>query len=622
MIGLAQCPMADRKRGQRRFRVISSLPRHATPSRSIYQRRGSTYMIVLFTSMIVAVVAFAGFQRMQVDQQTATMQRDWNDAAVLAASAVEFALVKLGNDHDWRTAYRDRVDGNYTTPIALGRGTIRWQLEDPDDGQIDNDAEDGVRIYGAGKIGQSERVFSVLAWPSGSPLDGLRSAVHAGGTLRIASSVDVRNGPATTNQDAQISAGTLLGDLEATSVDIPDQVVGTVTLLPRPKTRPSSVLFSVYQSLATVVPSSDLGSGSTLLLENRLVSRQEKPTPNSVANPDGVYLIQLGDYQTLEIRDCRIVGSLLIQMSRGSQLQIGPNVVWRAARADYPALLVDATSSDDSPVSISCSGKLVEANSGVNFNPVSVPYYGTFDSDLSDEYTASMLGLFHIIRDPAFQSFTSVTTIQASEKIRGCLWADGEVVIDAPSILAADPRLYANPPQGYSTFPDPSNLLINGDIENGLTGWSRLGANTSLDVEDDAHTGEAGLEIRDRDTASSGVQQDVTSRLVSGLPLTSEVWLKMSDSEEMVEITLELESTGEGLQRFVATAEASRQWGRVQVEHTPVWTGTLNHARWQVTTTTTTQDFELDDAIIHDPQNSPASTLVAVPGSWRAEALP
>lgn len=594
----------------------SRISRHRVPLRS-----GSTYLVVLFTSLIVTVVAFAGFQRLRIQEQDATMQRDWNEAAVTANAAVEYALTKLGNDHDWRNAYYDRVNGNYTDSLAFGRGSMRWQLEDPVDGDLTDSLDDPVRIYGYGTVGSSQRVFSMLAWPAGSPLDALRSAVHAGGDLQVQASADVRSGPATANGQLLIATGTLLGDVEASSVDVPDSVVGTVTVLPVPKPLPSSVVFSVYRSLSSPIPSADLGSGSALTLQNVLVSPDQSPTAGTTANPDGVYRIQLADYQTLTIRNCRIEGTLLVELGSYATLSIGPRVVWRPARSDYPALLVDGTADHSGEVLIECSGDLVEADAGVNFNPPMTPYYADSDNDLSDSYTASLNGLFHVLRGEAGVNLSD-TVIRAPRKIRGCILAEGEVRVDEDSILAADPLLYAKPPQGYATFPDPGNLLTNGDMENGAAGWSKLGANTNLITSSDAHTGTASLRVAARDTPSSGIQQDVTARLLSGFAVTSEVWLKMLDSQETVEIVLEVDSSVEGVQRWVQSAAVGIEWSRVQLEHEPVWSGTLNYARWQIRSTASNQEFFLDDAIIHQPGQGPASTLSAVPGSWRAESVP
>lgn len=592
-----------------------------------YQRRyryGSTYVLVLFTSLIVSVVAFAGFQRLRIEERSATLKRDWNDSGVLAASAVEYALAKLGNDRDWREVYQDQKNGNYTAPIALGKGMIRWQLEDPEDGDIADDADDPVRIYGLATVGESSRVFSMLAWPEGVPLDVLRSAVHADGDLVVTGSVDTRKGPATANGDFLVSSGTLMGDVEAFSVDAPEQVVGSVSLLSKAKTMPSNVLFSVYQALGNEIPNHEIRSGNSLTLQGKLISPDAAPSPGSGLNPDGVYWIDMTDHQTLDISNCRIKGTLLVAMADHCDVTIGSGVVWQPARSDYPALLV-YTQSDHCPVTIECWGNLSEASAGVNFNPASLPYYGSSDSDTSDNYAASLSGLYHVIRDTAIEP-VSETTIRADNKLRGCVLADGNISINTDSILVADPYLYSKPPYGYTSFPDPANLLTNGEMEIGLTAWSAIGPNTGISpVPAFSHGGNACLLVTNREAASSGIQQDVTSRISesNGLPISTEAWIYLTRKDEDVEIAMEVESTGDGIQRFVATATAlDKQWSRVQVELIPAWTGTLLSARWQAVSTESKQDFMIDDAILHDPASGPVSTLSAVPGSWRAEAMP
>ncbi|WP_153556080.1 carbohydrate binding domain-containing protein [Roseimaritima sediminicola] len=584
-------------------------------------RCGSTYLIVLFTTLIVTVIAFAGFQRLQLEQQQAELERDWNEAAVTARSAVEFALTKLGNDHDWRRAYQDLSEGNYSDPVRLGRGTMRWQLADPVDGDLAQGENDPVRIYGYGQVGDSHRVYSMLAWPSGSPLDVLRSAVHAGGDLVVQAAADVRWGPASANGRLQIASGELLGDVEAGSVDFPDHVVGTSTILDVAKTMPSGVVFSVYKSLAVSLTTADLGGGSNPTIAGRLVCDSGPPAATVSPSTDGVYLIQMAANQTLTIRDCRIAGTLLVELAAGAELEIGPNVLWHPARPDYPALLVDGRSQSSGNVVLNCSGRLAEADAGVNYNPAAVPYYGDSDDDQTDVYTASLAGLFHVLRSDQ-PLVAAETVVRGTEKIRGCVLSDGTIRIDADSILAADPMLIAKPPQGYATFPDPGNLLSNGDMESGTAGWTKLGSNTALGSDPEARSGASSLRVDARDTASSGVQQDVTGRVASDRPLASEVWIRLLDSDEAVTITLETDSVGDGVQRFVQTAQATTQWQRLQVEHQPRWSGPLTYARWQIATTTSNQAFLLDDAIVQQQASETATTLSAVPGSWRAEAVP
>lgn len=584
------------------------------------RRSGSTYLLVLFTSLIVSVIGFAAFSTVRVQDQTAGMERDWNGAAVQAISATEFGLASLGDDYWWREVYRDNTEGNYTATRTLGRGDIAWQLEDPVDGDVGDQAADPVRIYGRGRVGSSQRIFSVLAWPSGNTLDVLRTAVHASGDLTVDGALDVRKGPMSSNRNVWVSGAQVLGDVEAQQVDRPDNIIGSVQTSAPAKTMPSSMLFSVYKAFGTEIPFWSTASGGDGVLQNVLISPRHHPTMPEQTNASGLYWIQMPLFSTLTIRNCRIDGTLLVRLNAFTRLRIGPGVVWRSHRPDFPSLIVYTSTDWSANVDIECSGQLAEALAGTNFNPAQSPYYGRSDDDRTDVYNAAISGLVHIIRDTASPS--SVTTIAAPRKISGCILADGVVRISGDSILAADPQLYAKPPLGYTTYPQPNNLLVNGGIEQGLTGWTAVGAGTKLQDVGGAHGGSRCLKVKDRSTAAAGVEQDVTGRISNGVPLTSDVWVKLDDAVEDVSVTLLISSTAEGTQRFTATAAAGTGWTRVRVQLTPAWSGTLNWARWRVATTTTRQEFRIDDASIADPDEQLPLNLTAVPGTWRSEPIP
>lgn len=583
-------------------------------------RRGSTYLIVLFTALIVSVVGFAAFRQLQVQENAAVMERDWNEAGVLATSASELALAQISRDYWWREVFQDQQDDQYSEEMPLGRGSIRWQLEDPVDGDISDDDAHPVRVVGRGRVGISERIFSVLAWPTGQSLDVLRSALHASGEMQVGGLVDVRDGPLSTNSDLKAASGQVLGDVQAESIDDPDRIIGSIDTSSVEKKMPNAVLHSVYKSLGTEIPFGDLGPQSNARLQHQLISPLRHPTDDSSRNASGLYWIKMPPSSALTIRDCRIEGTLLVELSYFTQLKIGPNVVWKPARPEFPVLQVYTKVDWSSVVDIECDGMLSERVSGRNFNPADTPYYGEADSDTSDEYPASIRGLIHVIRDVGSNP-RSLTTIRAARKMVGSVIVDGKVHVSSDSILVADPGLYAKPPLGYTTAPPPNNVLANGDMESGTAYWSKIGSNTDLDRSDDAHSGDYSIEV-ERSTAASGIYQDITAQVTSGEAFGADAWLRMSSAAEEARLILQTDSTGEGVQRFESTALVGTDWTRVQVEHLPTWTGTLLSASWRVITTSSGQTFQIDDCVLRGDDESPPVNVRAVPGTWRAEMVP
>lgn len=582
-------------------------------------RRGSTYLLVLFTALIVSVVGFAAFRQFQLKERTTHLERDWNEAGVLAHSAVEWGLVQISRDYWWRETFLERQDESFSEELPWGRGGLRWRLHDPVDGDLTDDPADPVRLFGRGRVGDSERVYSCWAWPTGQPLDVLRSALHASGQVTVQGVLDVREGPLSTNERLRIDAGPLLGDVEADTIDRPDQVLGSVSSGIPPKTMPKAVLHDVYRSLGSEIPFTEISSSRDGVLQRQLISPLHHPTDETARNANGLYWIKLPPASTLTIRDCRIEGTLLIETSLFCSVRVGPNVVWTPARPDFPALQIYTDQDWWSSVEIECRGELREDLAGVNFNPDTAPYYGTADSDTNDTYQASLRGLIHVIRD-VNGTPNSKTVIRAPNKIVGSLLIDGDVELYPDSILVADPRLHAKPPLGYTTVPPPDNLLSNGGWEAGLAHWLPRGGTATLSLDEEAHGGQRCVLV-ERDTAAHGLHQDVSAQLTAGATFEVGAWVQMTEDAEEVRLLLEVVSEEEGLQRFETVAPVDTEWTRVRGTYNPSWSGELISARWGVVTQSSAQDFRLDDCVLQGDESTLPVNVRAVPGTWRAESV-
>lgn len=483
------------------------------------------------------------------------------------------------------------------------------------DGNLADDPNDPVRIFGKGVVGSSARAFSLLAWPSGQTLDVLRTPIHAGGELQLNGVLDVRGGPASSNAAISTNGRALLGDVEAQSLPSPADVTGSKSVPAPMKPMPSRLLFDLYANFASEIKFTDtLGR-----IAHAIISPRHHPYNLNDINPDGLYRIKVASASTLTVHDCRIEGTLLVELLAGARLEIGSNMLWKPYRPDFPALIVYTQDDLSTTVTLTCDGTLSESQSLVNFNPPDLPYYGDGDSDVTDTYPASLRGLIHIIRNTALPPL-SATHVIAPNRITGCIVADGPIRIQTASIIAADPQLLAHPPLGYTVVRPPTNLLSNADFEAGLANWTAVGSGTTLVWSGTKHAGSNGLEIKGRSSAAGGVRQDITSSLLNGQTYDCECWLKMNDRPEDVNLALEVDSSGAGTQRFaVVVVGVQKDWTRVRVALSPAWVGTLNYGRLVITTTTTAQTFYMDDAMIRDPQQQLPPSLLPVAGTWRPE---
>ncbi|MEV6304968.1 family 43 glycosylhydrolase [Actinoplanes sp. NPDC051861] len=147
----------------------------------------------------------------------------------------------------------------------------------------------------------------------------------------------------------------------------------------------------------------------------------------------------------------------------------------------------------------------------------------------------------------------------------------------------------------------PTSVLANGNAENGTTGWRMFGSGTLSSDSGVVHGGSRSLAVTGRTASWNGAGQDVTSQLVSGRSYTSSVWVRtQGGSATTAKATLAL--TAGGTTSYVsmtpATTVSSSGWTQLSGTATVSWTGTLTGATWYVETTSGTDGYYLDDAVV------------------------
>ena len=146
--------------------------------------------------------------------------------------------------------------------------------------------------------------------------------------------------------------------------------------------------------------------------------------------------------------------------------------------------------------------------------------------------------------------------------------------------------------------PPPGELLTNGNIESGTTGWAVFGSGSVAAVTGAAHGGTLSLSITGRTAAWNGPRQVVTSVLTNGKTYTTNVWVKTQSGTDTVKATLQL--TVNGSSSFIAlappTAVNASGWTLLTGTATVAWSGTLSSATFYVETASSTSSFNLDDA--------------------------
>ncbi|WP_125776449.1 non-reducing end alpha-L-arabinofuranosidase family hydrolase [Antribacter gilvus] len=159
-----------------------------------------------------------------------------------------------------------------------------------------------------------------------------------------------------------------------------------------------------------------------------------------------------------------------------------------------------------------------------------------------------------------------------------------------------------------------SNLLTNGDMENGTTGWSAFGAGSLVSSTSPVHGGSRSLARTGRTASWNGSAQAVTSVLANNTGYTASVWVRSQSGTPTARVTLAI--TAGGTTNYLTLAQgavSSSGWTQLTGTATASWSGTLSSATFYVETAAGTDGFSIDDASLVSSSGSSCS----LPSSYR-----
>lgn len=395
------------------------------------KHRGSIYVAVLGTAMIVSMIALAAIHSSRAEIDRLVSADQIASAETLAQSAVELALTRLANDSTWRTTYSSGVEVPAGSSwFSLGAGEVKFILVD-DDGDLEDDSKDSVTLYGVGRRGEATSVVSVQLQPGGSALNCLDAAMHAGTGIALIGSTLTCNQMVSANGDVLTFTGTFATDVWSTGT-----IIGTVTGMmyqlesPAREMPDSNSLFDYYLANGTPISYSSLTSGR---MENIVLSANSNPY--GATNPQGIYVIDTQGQQ-LRIRNARIEATLVV-LSPSNTTLVEQRIHWEPPAASLPALLIRGG------VEMKWDGgsALSEATVGVNLNPAGTPYLGGSDNDTSDTYPGVIQGL--VYASGGFYASSTCT-------MEGTVVAGGSITAGAAINMTYRPVDRNNPPPGFA----------------------------------------------------------------------------------------------------------------------------------------------------------------------------
>lgn len=177
------------------------------------QRRGTIYVIVLLSSLLVATIGVSALQLVRLQSRMASDYTDFIAARAHARAAIEIGMLKIRNDKNWRTSLGN---GSWVTDNPIETGKYSISAFDP----VDNDVTQGdnhpVILTGIGKKGDA--AFKVSARLEVGPRIGscLEVSMTSGTAANVNASTLTSNQSVCSNGAFNAAGGsTVNADVEA-----------------------------------------------------------------------------------------------------------------------------------------------------------------------------------------------------------------------------------------------------------------------------------------------------------------------------------------------------------------------------------------------------------------------
>jgi hypothetical protein len=365
--------------------------RHKQIHNRPHRRRGTLYIGVMMTALIVAVIGLSGLAVSHLGIETAQNTRDAETAAILARAAAEELVRQLNTNPLWRSIV---VSGNESTFVGgggvSGGGSTSYRVVDLD-GSFSNNLSDGVRIYCIGKYGWATYVESVLVQPSTTGVTCLQSALHCQGNIVLESYCNVVT-PQWVSSNGSIFASATQSDITGSAQavgSINGSVSGTRSSGVAARQMPGNTVFEYYRANGTWIDITSIPLVSNVRTVN---SRLFAPTVNPfgvAGNVEGIYVIDCKG-QNLQIQNSRVYGTLVI-LNPGTTCCFQGRLSIAPVSPNFPGVMVQGGAQFDMEWN-----ELHEGELNTNFNPPGAPFEDATDTDTADRYPSRIKGLTYI----------------------------------------------------------------------------------------------------------------------------------------------------------------------------------------------------------------------------------
>ncbi len=226
-------------------------------------RRGSTYILVIFASMMVAAIALASLNLDRVAGSASSDSNDFIEAQSYARAGVEIGMLMIRNDPYWRT---DLGNAPWASNKPIGAGTFSLSATNPVSGDVTVGNNDPVILTSTGMKGRAKYLKSVrleVGAPVGSCFE---VSMITGQQLQLNGGTVTGNQTIAADQNVNTGGGCVVNaNVEASgNVQGSGYTKATASGVPV-RTMPSSTTcFSYYLTNGTTINNTDLPLAQSL----------------------------------------------------------------------------------------------------------------------------------------------------------------------------------------------------------------------------------------------------------------------------------------------------------------------------------------------------------------------
>jgi hypothetical protein len=152
------------------------------------RRRGASFVFFLGTALLVATIGLTALAVLRVKLRAARVENDRAVARFNARAAVDFAMLTVASDSDWRNHV---AHDTWQTGTEIGDGSFSYKIVDETNGDLTTDPNGEVRVYGKGLSGDAVWIYSVTVQP---PPAGLNPNLITNGDLETGAAAPWVNG--------------------------------------------------------------------------------------------------------------------------------------------------------------------------------------------------------------------------------------------------------------------------------------------------------------------------------------------------------------------------------------------------------------------------------------------